>query len=252
MRANIAYEPAREAPAGAQLFGPRPVLETHEVMPARAAGTGRIRVLMADPATLVLAGLRFVLSRSPDLEIVGEAHDGPQALQLAEHRAPDVAVLDVALPGLGGLEVLDELLARCPTVRALVLSQRRSEDAVRAAFEHGATGYFLKDENVDELPDVVRAVHAGRFHLSSGASRVVVRDFVERGATAHRKPLTAREREVLALVAGGRSSRDIGAQLGIAVRTVHTHRAHIMRKLDIHTEAGLVHAAMRLGLLGRD
>jgi len=221
-------------------------------MPARAAATTPIRVLLADSATLVLAGLRFVLSRSPDMEIVGEAHDGPQALQMALRLSPDVVVLDVALPGLTGLEVLDELSARCPNVRALVLSQRRSEDAVRAAFEHGAAGYFLKDENVDELPAVVRAVHSGRFHLSSGASRVVVRDYVERGGATRRKPLTGREREILGLVATGKTSRDIGAQLGIALRTVHTHRAHIMRKLDVHTEAGLVHAAMRLGMFGHE
>jgi two-component system response regulator NreC len=247
MKTSLTYEPARESPAAGREFGPWLWTES-EVQPARAAATTPIRVLLADGTTLVLAGLRFVLSRVPDFEIVGEAHDSAQALSLALRTQPHVIVLDLALPGCGGLDVLDEVSRVSPGTRTVVLSQRRSEDAVRTAFEHGAAGYFLKDENVDELPGVVRAVHAGRFHLSAGTSRVVVRDYVERGGAPHRRPLTNREREVLRLVASGKGSRDIGAQLGIATRTVHTHRAHIMRKLDVHTEAGLVHAALRLGI----
>jgi len=223
------------------------ILGTHDALPSGAVAMVRIRVLVADAASLVLAGLRAVLSRAADLQVVGEAQHRASLAEQVERARPDVLVLGSGLPGVHELDIVADLVADLPTLRVIVLSSGRSEDAVRVAFERGAAGYVLLDDDAAELPAVVRMVHAGRFHLSAGASRVVVHSYAHRDGTP-RRPLTRREREILALVATGTTSRDVGRQLGIALRTVHTHRAHIMRKLGVHTEAGLVHAAVRLGL----
>jgi DNA-binding NarL/FixJ family response regulator len=212
----------------------------------------RRRVLVADAAPLVRAGIRYCLREAADLEIVGEAADGPTAVQLGLELGPDIVILDLALPATNGLEVMRALGARVAGVRMLVLSQWRLEDDVRAAFAAGAAGYMLKDDDASDLAGILRGLHAGRTHVSAQVSALVVRECI----TGHRHgaqmgSLTRRQTEILSLIARGRTSREVGAQLGITLRTVQTHRAHIMHRLQVHTEAGLVHAALQMGLLER-
>jgi two-component system response regulator NreC len=210
----------------------------------------RMRVLVADRAPLVRAGIRQCLHAAPDVEIVGEAADGPSAVQLAVALQPDLVILDLALPGTSGVEVMRAVGAEVAGVRMLVLAQQRLQEDVRAAFAAGAAGYMLKDDDVEHLPGILRALQAGRVHLSPQLSELVVREYVTGQRRAARMPsLTHRQTEIVSRIARGRTSREIGAELGITVRTVQTHRAHIMRRLQVHTEAGLVHAALHLGLL---
>lgn len=220
---------------------------------AEAAATAlqpRMRVLIADRAPLVRAGIRHCLHAAADVEIVGEAADGPGAVQLAVALHPDLVILDLALPGSSGIEVMRAVGAQVAGVRMLVLAQQRLHEDVRAAFAAGAAGYMLKDDEVEPLPGILRALQAGRVHLSPQLSELVVREYVAGPRRSTRVPsLTQRQTEIVARIARGRTSREIGAELGITVRTVQTHRAHIMRRLQVHTEAGLVHAALHLGLL---
>lgn len=249
-----ATDPRDRFPLGAAP-GPRALgaLSRDLAVPGAALARAVVRVLLADPSTLVRAGLRYLLGSAPDVEIVGETGDGLGVARLAAELGTDVVLLDLALPGKSGLEVMHELRSRTPGTRVLVLTLRRSEADVRAALEAGAAGYILKDEDLTDLPAIVRALPSGRLHLSAAVSGVVVQDYLERGRTpAHENALTGRQAEILALVAAGRSSKEVGELLGITLRTVHTHRSRIMRRLHVHTEAGLVHAALRLGLLGRD
>ena len=212
----------------------------------------RLRILIADRAPLVRAGIKYSVRDAPDLEIVGEAADGPDAVRLAIELQPDLVIVDLGLPGMNGLEVMREVGARVAGVRMLVLSQWRLEDDVRAAFAAGASGYMLKDDEVSDLGAILRGLQAGRLHLSPQVSELAVYEYVTGQRHAARVPaLTRRQAEILTLIARGRTSREVGAQLGITLRTVQTHRAHIMRRLRVHTEAGLVHAALQLGLLDR-
>jgi DNA-binding NarL/FixJ family response regulator len=212
----------------------------------------RLRIFIADPAPLVRAGLRHSIQDAPDLEIVGEAADGPTAVRLAIEQQPDVLILDLVLPGMNGLEVMRTVAEHVAGIRMLVLSQWRLEDDVRAAFSAGAAGYMLKDDDVSGMADILRGLQAGRLHVSTQVSDLVIRQYVIGAHHAARVPaLTRRQAEILSLIARGRTSREVGTQLGITLRTVQTHRSHIMRRLQVHTEAGLVHAALQMGFLDR-
>lgn len=210
-----------------------------------------IRVLLADDHTLVRAGIRGLLQGLADVEVVGEAGDGQEALRLAESLRPDVVLLDVGMPGLNGLEVAGRIGAFDASIRVVILSMHPSEEYVLRALRAGCAGYLLKAAAVSELEVAVRAVARGETYLSPAVSKRVVDDYVSRtgGAADPLDALTPRQREVLQLAAEGLSSKEIAQRLGLSYRTVEAHRAQLMERLGVHDLAGLVRFAVRVGLI---
>ncbi len=213
--------------------------------------TTPIRVLVADDHTLVRAGIRSLLEGLENVEVVGEAGDGQEAVRLAESLRPDVLLLDVGMPGLNGLDVAARLATQDASIRVLILSMHTSEEYVLRALRAGCAGYLLKGSAVAELEIAVRAVARGETYLSPAVSKHVMDDYVRRtgGATDPIDALTPRQREVLQLVAEGNTSKDIADRLGVSFKTVEAHRAQIMERLGLHDVAGLVRFAMRMGLV---
>jgi DNA-binding NarL/FixJ family response regulator len=183
--------------------------------------------------------------------VVGEAGDGLEALWLAESLHPDVALLDVGMPGLNGLEVAGRLATQDAPIRVVILSMHTSEEYVLRALRAGCAGYLVKDSAVAELEIAVRAVARGETYLSPAVSKRVVDDYVSRtgGALDPLDALTPRQREILQLAAEGHSSKEIGQRLKLSYRTVETHRAQLMERLGVHDLAGLVRFAVRVGLV---
>jgi DNA-binding NarL/FixJ family response regulator len=210
-----------------------------------------IRVLVADDHTLVRAGIRGLLQGLAGVEVIGEAGEGHEALRLAETLHPDVALLDIGMPGLNGLEVAGRLAALDVAIRVVILSMHTSEEYVLRALRVGCAGYLLKDSAVSELEIAVRAVARGETYLSPAVSKRVVDDYVSRtgGALDPLDALTPRQREILQLAAEGHSSKEIGQRLGLSYRTVEAHRAQLMERLGLHDLTGLVRFAVRVGLV---
>ena len=208
-----------------------------------------IRVLVVDDHAVVRAGLRHVLDAEGDIETVGEAPNAERAVFEALESNPDVVLMDVVMPGMGGIEGMPALLQAVPGVRVLMLSMQDDPHYVREAFEAGASGYVLKEAADTDVVDAVRAVAAGEryVHPALGA-RLVAAESEER-KRAESDPLSEREREVLGLLALGHTNQEIAAQLFISVRTAETHRAHIMRKLGLSSRAELVRYALDHGLV---
>lgn len=195
----------------------------------------RLRILLADDHTLVRAGIRALLAQMPDIEIVGEAGDGREALALAKAYGPDVLLMDIAMTGMSGLEAAAQVKKECPGVKVIILSMHANEEYVIQALRAGAVGYLLKDAAAVELELALKAAVAGQTYLSPAISRQVLENYVTRvGGIAPPNPLTPRQREILQLVAEGRSTKEIAFALEISVKTVETHRAQIMERLDIH------------------
>lgn len=218
-----------------------------------------MRVLLADDHTLVRAGIRALLGAIPDVEIVGEAGDGQQALALIAETRPDVALVDVSMPGLNGLDLAARVSREVPQTRVAVLSMHGTPGHVAQALRSGVKGYVLKDAAAEELPLLLRAVMRGETYLSPSISKHVVEGFLARdgapapssGTPAPRAPdgLTPRQREILQLVAEGKSTKDVARLLNLSVKTVEAHRGQIMERLEIHDLAGLVRYAIRTGLV---
>jgi DNA-binding NarL/FixJ family response regulator len=213
--------------------------------------TRPITVLLADDHALVRSGIRSLLDGVAGIEVVGEAGDGHDALRLAAALRPDVLLLDIKLPSLNGLEVADRLAREQPGVKVVMLSMHDNEEYVLHALRAGAAGYLLKDATVPELEMAIRSVARGETYLSPPVSKHLVGEYLRR-ATGDGVPelLTPRQREVLQLVAEGHSTKEIAARLTLSVKTVETHRAQLMERLDIHDVAGLVRYALRVGLVG--
>jgi DNA-binding NarL/FixJ family response regulator len=213
-----------------------------------------IRVLLADDHTLVRAGIRGLLEGLPGVEVVGEAGDGPEAMSKADGLRPDIVLLDVGMPGLNGLEVAGRIAALDAGIRVVILSMHTSEEYVLRALRAGCAGYLVKGSAVSELEIAVRAVVRGETYLSPVVSKRVVEDYVNRtgGAADPLDALTPRQREILQLVAEGNTSKDIARLLGLAFKTVETHRGQIMERLGVHDVAGLVRFAVRVGLVTPD
>lgn len=213
-----------------------------------------IRLLLVDDHALLRESLAQALSLQDDLQVVGEAGDGREALDLAVSLAPDVVVLDVAMPRLGGLETAQRIRQLVPRARILACSQYTDAETVLGMLRQGATGYVNKAAELDELLEAIRAVAAGRRFLGRDveeAEQVGLANARARRPDPTQAPrLTEREREVLQLIAEGRRSKEIGAILGMSVRTVETHRARIMRKLGIRSVAGLTKYALRHRITG--
>lgn len=229
--------------------------------PARhgPSSVGPVRVFLADDHAAVRMGLRLLLDGEPDIEVVGDANDGQQALDRIEAlRASgslDVAVLDVAMPEMGGLEALRRLKRRDPSLPVLILTMHGSEAFMFQAIQAGAAGYLLKSAEPEGIANAVRAVVAGHTFISPAIEGRVLSDLVARArragarSAAALQALTEREREVLGLIALGHTNVEIAARLIITVKTVETHRAHIMLKLGLRTRSDLVRYALREGYL---
>jgi RNA polymerase sigma factor (sigma-70 family) len=214
--------------------------------------TKAIRVVLADAHTLVRAGIRSLLQEIEGIEVAGEAGDGLALLQLVAACRPGVVLLDIDMPRMTGLEAVPHLTKIDASIQAVILSIHRAEEYVIAAFRAGAAGYLLKDSAVPELEIAIRTVARGEKYLSAAVSQTVIDNYadVDAAATADTLALlTPREREVLQLVAGGLTSKEIAEQLGISYRTVEVHRMHLMRRLNVHDVAGLMRFAAGAGLL---
>lgn len=209
-----------------------------------------IRVVIADDHPLLRAGIRSLLSGLPGIETVAEAADGRRALDLVETHRPDVLLVDIAMPGLGGLEVVALVARDHPGTKVVILSMHQDEEYVRRGIMAGAVGYLLKGSDTEELGLAIRAVARGETYLSPAVSKHLVADY-RRQATAGPGPagLTRRQQEVLRLIAEGHGTKSIARRLGISVKTVETHRSQLMERLDIHEVAGLVRYAIRTGLV---
>jgi DNA-binding NarL/FixJ family response regulator len=210
-----------------------------------------IRVLVADDHALVRAGFRVLLDKLPGIEVVGEASDGREVLRLLESCRPDVVLMDISMPGLNGVVAAARVTSVFPHVRVIILSMHANEEYVLQALRAGAVGYLLKDSSPAELRLAITAAARGETYLSPPVSKQVIADYVRRvgeeESTFDR--LTPRQREVLQLIAEGSTSREIARALGISVKTVETHRARLMERLDVHDIAGLVRRAIEMGLV---
>jgi DNA-binding NarL/FixJ family response regulator len=216
---------------------------------AKAENPRGIRVLVADDHAIVREGICSLLARRKDIEVVGQAADGGQAVGQVASLAPDVVLMDISMPVMNGLEATLEIRRSFPNVRILVLSQYESKEYVLPLLRAGAAGYIAKRARASELVDAIRRVYYEGAYLQAEIARAVV-DGVTRSADAEPQPiLTEREKQVVRLVADGMSSREIADQLGLSVKTVDTHRANIMEKLGIHSSAELVKYAIREGIV---
>lgn len=210
-----------------------------------------LRILLADDHKIVRDGLHSLIDQQSGMEVVGEAENGRMAVQLAKQLLPDVIVMDVTMPDLNGIEATRQILAGTPEVKIIGLSMHSDRRFVTGILGAGAAGYLLKDCAFQELIDAVRAVSADKYYLSPGIAGVVVKDYVNQVSTTDAlsaEVLTGREREVLQLLAEGKSTKQIASDLFVSVKTIETHRQKIMQKLNIHTIAGLTRYAIREGL----
>jgi len=210
---------------------------------------GTISVLLVDDHPVVRQGLRALLEASHDIVIAGEAGDGRLAVELAKKKHPSVILMDLALPVLNGLEATREIVRELPGARVLILSTYGHDESVTKAIEAGAAGYVLKQTATNELVEAIRSVNNGARFFSPAIARRLQNRFpegLEPGHPAEGRSLTTRETEVLQLIADGYSNKEIGAELGISVKTVEKHRQQVMNKLGIHETAGLTRYAMGL------
>ena len=212
-----------------------------------------ITIVLADDHDMVRAGLRLVLDRQPDMTVVAEARDGAEAVDVALRLEPTVAVLDVGLPGMDGLDALERIKARAPQIRVLMLSGLENEHYLLRALHGGASGYLLKQGTASDLVRAVRTVAHGELAFAWSGMTGLMEAYLTGGRREAHLPqhstLTERERDVLRLVAVGHSNTEIAAQLDISPKTVDTHRTHLMDKLNLHTRAAVVLYALRHGYL---
>jgi DNA-binding NarL/FixJ family response regulator len=211
-----------------------------------------ITIVLADDHGIVRQGLHALLKAEPDFQVVGEAGDGIEALDLVKKLNPDVVVLDLMMPGLNGLEVARQLSKQTPRAKIIILSMYDDEGFVLEALSNGAAAYVLKDKGSSELIRAVREVQSGHRYLSpplSDRAIEVYKQMTKVGTMDKYETLTSREREVLHLSAEGHTNNEIAIRLGISVRTAETHRSRLMHKLDIHTQADLTRYALRRGII---
>jgi DNA-binding NarL/FixJ family response regulator len=216
----------------------------------------KTRILIVDDHAVLRAGLRMLINSQEDLEVIGEAADGAEALEQAGVLQPDLVLMDITMPGGGGILAIPAVLKACPKTRVLVLTMHDDATYLRATMEAGATGYLVKSAADTELLTAIRTVAAGRtfvdlpgFALAAPDALTTERRAEPAGPCDQPSPLSEREHEVLALVAQGHSNREVADRLGISIKTVETYRARLMEKLDLHSRADLVRYALEQGLL---
>jgi len=211
-------------------------------------------ILVADDHAIVRQGLEALLRTEPDFDLIGAAANGAEAIELARQHHPNVLVLDLSMPGVGGMEVLRQVKSQAPDVHVIVLSMHRSDAYVLEALRTGAQGYVLKDSSLDELIAGIRQVGGGGHYLSSALSERAIEAYI-RQADEPADPyetLTPREREVLYFAAEGLSNPDIAQRLTISPRTAEMHRQHLMRKLGLNTQTELIRYALRKGIISME
>jgi two-component system, NarL family, response regulator NreC len=212
-----------------------------------------IRVLLADDHTLIRAGLRMVVAAQPDLTVAGEAGDGREAVAIAQNLKPDVVVMDIGMPKLNGIEAARQIRAALPETQVVMLSMHSDEAYILRALKAGAKAYLLKDSAEADLARAIRAAAAGKSFFSPAVGKVLLEDYmraIERsGVEDSYEILSAREREILQLVAEGNSSKEIADQLHLSVYTVETHRARLMQKLNLRGIPELILYAVRKGIV---
>jgi DNA-binding NarL/FixJ family response regulator len=208
-----------------------------------------MRVLIADDHGIVRSGLRLLLERQPDVEVVAEAADGAEARELAVRERPDLAILDVRMPKLTGLQVTREIKRQAPEVSVLILSMHDDERYLFEALKAGASGYVLKTQADTDLVEAIRAVERGEPFLTPTAQQTLIKDVLERGREGDEEELTPREEEIVKLVAEAHTTRQIAEILHLSEKTVENHRANAMRKLGMRDRVELVRYAIRRGLI---
>ena len=208
----------------------------------------KIRILLADDHAIVRQGFRLILTQQQDMEVVGEAGDGEQAVRLTIELNPDLVIMDIAMPQVNGVEATRLLRENCPDCKVLILSMHKDPVYVRETLRAGAKGYILKDSLDKELLVAVRAVASGDGYLSPGVSKVVLSDY-QQFVSDPLDSLTSRERQILQMLAEGQTAKDIASGLDLSVYTVDAHRGRILKKLQLRTAGELVRFAMRKGLI---
>jgi DNA-binding NarL/FixJ family response regulator len=211
----------------------------------------KIRVLLADDHKLVRAGIRSLLERLPDLEVVAEASDGREAIRLVEEHEPQIVLMDLAMPELNGIEATRHLTKTFPKVRVLILSIYTDEEHVYQALRAGAAGYLMKGAATEELELAIRTVAEGETYLSPPVSKLVIMEYIRRtnvGFTSLER-LSSRQTQVLKLIAEGKTTKQIALELGISVKTVETHRSALMKRIGVRDVAGLVRYAVKIDLI---
>jgi DNA-binding NarL/FixJ family response regulator len=208
-----------------------------------------MRLLVADDHGIMRGGLRLLLDRQSDMEVVAEACDGIEAVEMALRERPDICILDVAMPRMTGLQATVEIRAQAPDIAVLVLSMHDDERYLFEALQAGAAGYVLKREADQALVEAVRAVARGEPFMTNAAERSLIREWMADDSSGPAEPLTLREREVLKLIAEAHTNRAIGELLHLAEKTVESHRANLLRKLGMRDRVELVRYAIRRGLI---
>jgi two-component system, NarL family, response regulator NreC len=212
-----------------------------------------IRILLADDHTMIRSGLRALLERQPGFRVIAEAADGRETVTMAEAHSPDVAVIDVAMPRLNGIDAAREITARNARIAVIILSMHSDEGYVLRALKAGARGYLLKDSPESDLIGAIHAVHEGKAFFSPAISKMLAEDYLrnleQRGGEDSYELLTAREREVLHLLAEGKSNKEVATVLGLSLYTIETHRANLLQKLNLKGTAELILYAVRKGVI---
>jgi two-component system response regulator NreC len=213
----------------------------------------QIRILLADDHNIIRDGMRLLLERQAGFAVVGEAADGREVVQLAQEQAPDVVVMDIAMPNMNGIEATRRIIERRPDIGVVILSMHDDESYVIRSLKAGARAYLLKDAVKTDLIAAIQAVATGRSFFSPKISRILQEDFVQllgrRGSDDSYDLLTEREREVLQLVAEGKTNKEIASHLSLSLYTVDTHRTHILQKLNLHSVPELILYAVRKGII---
>ena len=212
-----------------------------------------IRVLLADDHIIMRKGLRLLLERQPNITVVGEASDGRECVELAQAEKPDVVVMDLAMPNLNGIEAARQIVGQNPDVAVAVLSMHSDESYVIRALKAGARAYLLKDSAESDLIGAIKALSDGKSFFSPAISRLLVEDYMRalerKGVEDSYELLTTREREILQLLAEGKSNKEVANMLNLSLYTVETHRTHILQKLNLHTVPELILYAVRKGII---
>ncbi|HXM44720.1 MAG TPA: response regulator transcription factor [Bryobacteraceae bacterium] len=212
-----------------------------------------VRIVLADDHTVMRNGLRLLLERQPHLQVVGEAADGRQAVALSESANPDVVIMDIGMPNLNGIEAARQIVNRSPRTAIAILSMHSDESYVIRALKAGARAYLLKDSAEADLLAAVRALTEGKSFFSPAISKILVEDYMRqlenRGAEDTYELLTNREREILQLLAEGRTNKEVANMLNLSLYTVETHRTHILQKLNLHSVPELILYAVRKGII---
>jgi len=213
----------------------------------------KLRILLADDHIVMRTGLRALLERQPNLEVVGESENGRETIELAASLRPDVVVMDVGMPVLNGIEAAKTIVSQHPTTAVVILSMHSDESYVMRALKAGARAYLLKESAAADLIGAIQAVSQNKSFFSPKVSRILTEDYVrvlkQKGAVDSYDLLTGREREILQLLAEGKANKEVATDLNISLYTVETHRSHILQKLNLHNPAELVLYAVRKGII---